>query len=191
MEGTGYGVKKKISFLLGVALCTAVSLPFLYQAGGAFAAGETFEPLPAADGMSFSPYTLTFSLFPPLKSWEKTDGFGGRYHPITGALDFHYGTDLAADMDSGIYAAADGTVEISGEHKSYGNYLVIRHSDRLSTLYAHCSRLLVEAGEKVKAGEKIALVGMTGEATGPHLHFELIADGVRRPPETALMEENK
>lgn len=141
--------------------------------------------------MSFSPYTLTFSLFPPLKSWEKTDGFGWRYHPITGALDFHYGTDLAADMDSGIYAAADGTVEISGEHKSYGNYLVIRHSDRLSTLYAHCSRLLVEAGEKVKAGEEIALVGMTGEATGPHLHFELIADGVRRPPETALMEENK
>ena len=85
----------------------------------------------------------------------------------------------------------DGTVEISGEHKSYGNYLVIRHSDRLSTLYAHCSRLLVEAGEKVKAGEKIALVGMTGEATGPHLHFELIADGVRRPPETALIGGNE
>ena len=70
-----------------------------------------------------------------------------------------------------------------GEHDSYGNYLIIQHSGTLRTLYAHCQSLLVSAGDIVSAGDVVALVGATGEATGPHLHFEVIASGTRFSPD--------
>ncbi len=150
---------------------------------------ETFSQLPAKPGMSFSPYRLNCTLIHPLAGGRLTDGFGWRYHPITGKLDFHYGDDYAAAEGTEILAASDGVVTVAGSHRSYGNYLMIEHSARLTTLYAHCTELLVEAGDTVTAGEVIALVGMTGEATGPHLHFEVIGDGVRYNPEMALMED--
>lgn len=150
---------------------------------------EDFSPMPAKSGMSFSPYRLNCSLVHPLEGGRLTDGFGWRYHPITGNLDFHYGDDYAAAEGTEIIAAADGVVTTAGTHNSYGNYIIIEHSSQLSTLYAHCSKLLVDAGDSVSAGDVIALVGMTGEATGPHLHFEVIGDGVRYNPAMALMED--
>ena len=90
---------------------------------------------------------------------------------------------LSAPSGTEIYAAAGGTVVTAGEHDSYGNYLIIQHSGTLRTLYAHCQSLLVSAGDIVSAGDVVALVGATGEATGPHLHFEVIASGTRFSPD--------
>ena len=156
-----------------------VLLTGLILCGKAAAAdGSSFEPMPGVAAASFAPYRLSCTLVNPL-----TDGYGWRYHPITGSLDFHYGNDLAAPSGTEIYAAAGGTVVTAREHDSYGNYLVIQHSGTLRTLYAHCQALLVSAGDTVSAGDVVALVGATGEATGPHLHFELIASGTRFSPD--------
>ena len=102
-----------------------------------------------------------------------SSGFGYREHPIEGEEKFHYGIDLAADTGTEIRCFANGTVTAVGESSSYGKYLTVSHSGGYSTLYAHCSKVVVTSGTKVKEGQKIAEVGETGLATGPHLHFEL------------------
>ncbi|MBD5477292.1 MAG: M23 family metallopeptidase [Lachnospiraceae bacterium] len=98
--------------------------------------------------------------------------FGWREHPIEGGDRFHYGVDLAAETGTDILAFADGEVYASGESSTLGNYIMLRHEDGYITLYAHCSKVTATGG-KVAMGEKIAEVGSTGLATGPHLHFEL------------------
>ena len=102
-----------------------------------------------------------------------SSGFGYREHPIEGEEKFHYGIDLAADTGTEIRCFADGTVTAVGESSSYGKYLIVSHCGGYSTLYAHCSKVVVSSGSKVNGGQKIAEVGETGLATGPHLHFEL------------------
>lgn len=102
----------------------------------------------------------------------KSSGFGYRIHPILKEEKFHYGTDFAADTGTAVMAFADGTVIAAGESDSYGNYIIIDHNGGYSTMYAHCSELCVGCGD-VKKGERIALVGQSGLATGPHLHFEI------------------
>ena len=84
----------------------------------------------------------------------------------------HYGIDIGASMGTEIVASTDGTVEQVSEEGEYGKHIKIRNGEAV-TLYAHCSELLVKEGQEVKQGEKIALVGDTGKATGPHLHFEI------------------
>ena len=113
----------------------------------------------------------------------RSSGCGYRMHPILGTVRFHYGTDFAANAGENILAFADGAVTFAGSSKSYGNYVTIDHGGGWTSLYAHSSKLLVKAGQSVKAGEAIALVGATGLATGPHLHFELQRDGVYVNPE--------
>lgn len=98
--------------------------------------------------------------------------FGWREHPIIGGNRFHYGVDLAVEEGTDILAFADGEVYASGESSSLGNYIMLRHEEGYITLYAHCSRVTATGGS-VSMGEKIAEVGSTGLATGPHLHFEL------------------
>ena len=98
----------------------------------------------------------------------------------------HTGIDIGADSGSDILAAADGTVTFSGYADGYGNYLIIDHGNGVQTAYGHCSKLLVRAGETVTLGQPIALVGATGKATGPHLHFELMHDGYYYNPEFYL-----
>ena len=83
----------------------------------------------------------------------------------------------------------DGLVVVAGKHKQYGNYVVVEHGNGVHTLYAHHSLILVQEGEIVRRGQKIAEVGRTGNATGPHLHFELKVDGVQRNPLPVLNEE--
>jgi len=101
-----------------------------------------------------------------------SSAFGWREHPVEGGNKFHYGVDLAANAGSDILAFADGDVYASGESSSLGYYLILRHQNGYSTLYAHCSKITATSGH-VAMGEKIAEVGDTGLATGPHLHFEL------------------
>lgn len=113
---------------------------------------------------------------------RETDAYGWRVHPITGEDNFHRGLDLGAAMGTPILAFADGYVDFVGEGDSYGKYVQLRHSDRVTTLYAHCSELLLPQGTQVKMGDPIALVGDTGMATGPHLHFEIQVDGVWHDP---------
>lgn len=120
----------------------------------------------------------------PLKEAVITSGFGSR--ELNGEEQNHKGIDLGADKGTEIYAAFDGTVTISKEDPSYGNYIVISHADKVKTLYAHCSKLLVKKGAKIKAGDKIALVGATGDAEGNHLHFEVLIDGKNIDPSKLL-----
>jgi murein DD-endopeptidase MepM/ murein hydrolase activator NlpD len=94
----------------------------------------------------------------------------------------HAGLDIAAPRGTPILAAAAGTIKSAGVMGNYGRALIIDHGNGLSTLYAHCDRLLVSRGQRVVAGQKVALVGSTGKSTGPHLHFEVIINGRRRDP---------
>ena len=114
-----------------------------------------------------------------------SSGFGYRVHPISNDLKFHYGTDFAANTGTPVKAFADGNVIAAGLSDTYGKYIVIDHGNGYSTLYAHCSELMVGCGE-VSRGDVIALVGETGLATGPHLHFEIRGDGTYLNPEFYL-----
>ena len=115
-----------------------------------------------------------------------SSGFGYRLHPIQNEVLFHYGTDFAADAGTEIHSFADGVVLASGTDSGYGNYVKVDHGGGFVTLYGHCSERLVSEGERVQRGQTIALVGSTGRSTGPHLHFELIHDGVYLNPEFYL-----
>ncbi len=97
----------------------------------------------------------------------------------------HSGIDIGADQGTPIYAAIDGTVTVASSEGEYGKHIDIENSDVL-TRYAHCSKLLVKKGQKVKKGDKIALVGSTGNSTGPHLHFEIRRDNRTINPESIL-----
>ena len=115
---------------------------------------------------------LDFRYCTPLQG-TLSSKFGYREHPVQGDERFHYGIDIAADSGSEVDCFADGTVSAVGESSSYGKYVTVAHGDAYSTLYAHCSKITVSSGASVKRGQKIAEVGETGIATGPHLHFEM------------------
>ena len=96
--------------------------------------------------------------------------------------------DGALGIGTAVLAAADGVVRTAGSHKSYGNYVRILHADGDETLYAHMQYLFVRAGERVTAGQTLGTVGQTGNATGPHLHFEILHKGLRYDPAQALQD---
>ena len=111
-----------------------------------------------------------------------SSSFGTRVDPITGATRSHNGMDIAAPEGADIRAVRDGVVRHAGVSPSYGNFIIIDHGDGLETRYAHCSKLMVENGDKVRAGERIGSVGSTGRSTGPHLHLEVRQDGEALDP---------
>lgn len=123
--------------------------------------------------VSFEQLVLGFPYASPI-SGKMTSPFGYREHPIYGGNRFHYGLDLAANRGTAIGAFAGGTVKATGESSSLGRYLMISHPNGITTIYAHCDRVVVSAGREVSMGEKVAEVGSTGAATGPHLHFEIL-----------------
>jgi murein DD-endopeptidase MepM/ murein hydrolase activator NlpD len=110
-------------------------------------------------------------------SGSVSSGFGYRIHPIFHVRKMHTGIDISAGMGTSIRAASAGTVVSAGWRGGYGKCVVISHSGGLATLYAHQSEILVEVGQTVKRGEVIGKVGSTGYSTGPHLHFEVRANG--------------
>ncbi len=109
-------------------------------------------------------------------------GFGFRSDPFTGRVALHTGLDFPTDVGTPILAAAGGLVLSSEYHAQYGNLVEVDHGRGLVTRYAHTSKILVKAGDLVKRGQVIALVGNSGRSTGPHLHFEVMVDGVLQDP---------
>lgn len=112
--------------------------------------------------------------------------YGHRIHPISGDHKFHGGIDIAAAEGTEIRAVQAGVVTHAGWRPGYGNVVEIRHSDGATSRYAHASRVHVREGQRVDAGEGIADVGQTGQATGPHLHFEVRRNGHTIDPDRYL-----
>jgi murein DD-endopeptidase MepM/ murein hydrolase activator NlpD len=108
--------------------------------------------------------------------------FGYRTHPISGVRRLHAGTDIPAPTGTPILAADAGRVIKATALRGYGLTVVLDHGDGVVTLYAHASRIDVEKGDKVEAGDQIAIVGTTGASTGPHLHFEVRVNGKPTDP---------
>jgi murein DD-endopeptidase MepM/ murein hydrolase activator NlpD len=114
----------------------------------------------------------------PAPSYTRVSSeYGYRVHPIYGTQKFHSGVDLAAPGGSDILAAYNGTVVGAAYNSSMGNYVIIDHGGGLMTIYMHASRLLVSSGQEVSRGQRIALVGTTGNSTGNHLHFSVKVNG--------------
>lgn len=122
----------------------------------------------------------------PVQAEWNTSGYGMRIDPFTGHRALHEGVDFPGDVGTPIMAAAAGVVIVSEVHPGYGNLIEIDHGKGLTTRYAHCSKLLVQAGAFVKRGQKVAELGSTGRSTGPHLHFEVRSNGVSMNPNNFL-----
>jgi murein DD-endopeptidase MepM/ murein hydrolase activator NlpD len=113
--------------------------------------------------------------------------FGWRIDPFTGRSALHTGLDFQAETGTPILAAAGGVVVAQEFHPEYGNMVEIDHGNDLITRYAHASKVLVKKGDLIKRGQKIAEVGTTGRSTGPHLHFEVLVQGVPQDPKKFLI----
>jgi murein DD-endopeptidase MepM/ murein hydrolase activator NlpD len=139
---------------------------------------QSFFFYPGAD---FTPTERAFflnSIFRfPLRNYRVTSPFGMRNDPFTGHLSMHQGIDLAAPEGTEVYAIADGIVTAAGFDPVLGNYVIISHHNRWTSLYGHLQRIETALRTEVKSGTIIGRVGSTGQSTGPHLHFELRQDG--------------
>lgn len=112
----------------------------------------------------------------PVHGWLSA-GYGMRADPFNGERDFHPGLDISADKGTPIVATAAGRVELAAPSGDYGNLVIVDHGYGLVTRYGHLSKFAVWAGREVKRGDVIGYVGATGRATGPHLHYEVLANG--------------
>jgi murein DD-endopeptidase MepM/ murein hydrolase activator NlpD len=118
----------------------------------------------------------------PVKGGQLGSAFGWRIDPFTGRSALHTGLDFQADPGTAILAASGGVVVAQESHPAYGHMVEIDHGNGLLTRYAHASRVLVKKGDLIRRGQKVAEVGSTGRSTGPHLHFEVLVQGVPQDP---------
>jgi murein DD-endopeptidase MepM/ murein hydrolase activator NlpD len=146
--------------------------------GGGLGLAEQLERVPAAQ--------------PPAprgdmpQSVRLSSPFGVRRDPLDGQSRQHMGIDLAAPEGSPIHVPREGVVRFAGKAGGYGQLVIVDHGEGLETRYAHCGSLEVRAGEQVATGQRVASVGATGRATGPHLHFEVRQRGVPVDPQEHL-----
>ena len=164
-------------------------------------AGKTFQAMwfqesvdagqPATTGQAKgSYYTLAGEslrrafLASPMAFSRVTSGFAMRFHPILQTWRAHLGVDYGAATGTPVRTVGDGVVEFSGAQNGFGNVVIVKHNGSNTTVYAHLSKINVRAGQRVQQGENIGLVGATGWATGPHLHFEFRVNGVHKDPLT-------
>jgi murein DD-endopeptidase MepM/ murein hydrolase activator NlpD len=126
---------------------------------------------------------------PITKGWLSSY-FGMRTHPISGRREMHKGIDFAGKMGGSVIAVAKGVVTYAGKRYSYGQLVEIAHGNGYSTRYAHNSRLLVSVGDTVEKGFQIAEIGSSGRSTGPHVHFEVIKNGVEVNPVRFIRASN-
>jgi len=129
----------------------------------------------------------------PVDGARLSSGFGKRRHPVLGYTKMHKGIDFAAPTGTPIYAAGDGTIERIGEWNSYGNYIRIRHNSSMKTAYAHMKKFAknLSRGSRVKQGQVIGYIGTTGRSTGPHLHYEVLVNGVQTNPRSIKMKQGE
>ena len=118
----------------------------------------------------------------PMEFSRVTSGFAMRFHPLQQNWRAHLGVDYSAPMGTAVRAVSDGLVDFAGQQNGYGNVVQIKHANKRSTLYAHLSRIDVKTGQRLEQGQRVGAVGMTGWATGPHLHFEFRVDGQHQDP---------
>jgi murein DD-endopeptidase MepM/ murein hydrolase activator NlpD len=172
------GHAAKASELLYAEIATdgEVTRVYRYQPAGA-AQAEFFDEL----GRNIR----SFLLQTPVDGARISSGFGERLHPILGYTRLHQGIDFAAPVGAPVYAAGDGVVEEARWAGGYGRWLKIRHGAEWETGYGHLSGWAVRPGEHVHQGQVVAYVGATGEATGPHLHYEVMMDGRKINPKGA------
>jgi len=123
----------------------------------------------------------------PLEFSRVSSGFGLRVHPIAKAWRAHQGIDYAAPTGTRVRAVGGAVVEYAGPRGGYGNTVILRHPGQYSTVYAHLSRIAVKRGARVDQNDTIGLVGQTGWATGPHLHYEFRINGQSRNPMSIAM----
>ncbi len=123
----------------------------------------------------------------PVQHGHLGSSFGWRIDPFTGRSALHTGLDFQADPGTSIVAAAGGVVVAQELHPAYGQMVEIDHGNDLITRYAHASRVWVKKGDLIKRGQKLADVGTTGRSTGPHLHFEVLVQGVPQDPQKFLV----
>ena len=124
----------------------------------------------------------------PTRGWV-TSGFGFRKSPFTGLREKHEGWDIAARNGAPVLTTADGVVVVEGREYGYGNLVEIDHGYGLVTRYGHNSKHLVKVGDRVKRGQVVVLVGNTGRSTGPHLHYEVLLNGVPVNPKNYILED--
>ncbi|MEO7392441.1 MAG: M23 family metallopeptidase [Ramlibacter sp.] len=122
----------------------------------------------------------------PVLSGHMGSSFGWRIDPFSGRSALHTGLDFQTDPGTAIHAAAGGVVVTQEYHPAYGNMVEIDHGNDLITRYAHAAKVWVKKGDLVKRGQKVAEVGTTGRSTGPHLHFEVLVQGVPQDPQKFL-----
>ena len=152
------------------------------QAVTAMAQDYTDDGIKLPSNVSFAYYDLGLEQTTVPVMGTVTSHFGYRDHPSTGTNEFHLALDIGAAEGPEIGAFADGVVEYIGESDIFGLYLKINHDNNVSSFYAHCSKLLVRKGDTVACGQTVALVGHTGDATGPHLHLTIEKDNIRLDP---------
>ncbi|WP_294394844.1 M23 family metallopeptidase [uncultured Sphingomonas sp.] len=177
----------------------SVSLPLVSAHAGSLAApqrGDRIEAVggPVVEASSETPFHSLFTSWKKLDSISSqgvmsvpsakpvaeatyTSGYGVRSDPFRGSAAMHAGIDLAAPIGTPVYATADGIVSRSEWSGGYGNLVEINHGKGLQTRFGHLSRALVHAGDRVKRGQMIAMMGSTGRSTGSHLHYEVRIDG--------------
>ena len=126
----------------------------------------------------------------PVEFSRISSGFSMRFHPILQKWKAHLGTDFAAATGTPARTVGDGTVEFAGVQNGYGNVVFIKHRNGNETVYAHLSKINVQRGQSVSQGQTIGLVGSTGWATGPHLHFEFRVGGTQQDPMTIAKQSN-
>lgn len=139
-------------------------------------ARQAEEKVSASSGLSYS------LVWPVPSSYNITDYYGGRIHPITGVYHHHLGIDIGAGTGSNVVAAQAGTVILASWNGGYGNCVMIDHGNGMTTLYGHLNAMYVSSGQWVEQGQAIGGIGSTGLSTGPHLHFEVSVDGGRQNP---------
>ena len=122
-------------------------------------------------------------IWPSRNTKKISSYYGMRIHPIYGYWKMHKGIDIGASYGTDILSSADGVVSLVADDKDgYGLYIVVYHGDGISTLYAHCSKIIAKVGQSVKQGQVIALVGDTGASTSPHIHYEVRVNGAHTNP---------
>jgi murein DD-endopeptidase MepM/ murein hydrolase activator NlpD len=133
-----------------------------------------------ADGMSLRRAYLAS----PLAFSRVTSGFKMRFHPILQTWRAHLGVDYAAPIGTPVRSVGQGVVDVAGEQGGFGNVVMVKHANGHTTVYAHLSRIMVKRGQTVTQNQTLGLVGATGWATGPHLHFEFRVNGRHQDPLT-------